>query len=183
MPRRRTIYYDDARHFFLWNFEPPMDVRDAHVPVDQVAGTAVDTFIYGVARDDGLFYGTKASTMFGSDQESFASHYAWRAHHCLQSLADRGLDMLSLLVDRAHEKGMEFIASLRLGGYATMPKEWSTREGGAAGCTRRCALISWASCASLPTTILPTAWSSTLRRRRVVRPTVCGAKICPSMAT
>ena len=130
MPRRRTIYYDDARHFFLWNFEPPMDMRDVHVPVDQVAGTAVDTFIYGVARDDGLFYGTKASTMFGSDQESFASHYAWRAHYCLQSLADRGLDILSLLIDRSHEKGMEFIASLRLGSYATMSKEWSTREGG-----------------------------------------------------
>ena len=66
MRKRRTIYFDDARHFYLWNFEPPMDLRDAWVPVDQVAGTAIDTFIYGVARNDGLFYDTKASTMFGS---------------------------------------------------------------------------------------------------------------------
>ena len=130
MPRRRTIYYDDARHFYLWNFEPPMDLRDACVPVDQVAGTAVDTFIYGVARNDGLFYHTKASTMFGSDQEEFTSHYAWRAAQCLASLVDRDLDLLRVLIDRTHDKGMEFIASLRLGDYATMPAEWRTGNDG-----------------------------------------------------
>ena len=130
MPKRRTIYFDDARHFYLWNFEPPMDLRDAWVPVDQVAGTAVDTFIYGVARNDGLFYDTKASTMFGSNVNTFDSHYAWRAHQCLNSLVERGLSPLKVLIDRAHDKNMEFIASLRLGEYASMPKQWSTREGG-----------------------------------------------------
>ena len=130
MPRRRTIYYDDARHFYLWNFEPPMALRDAWVPIDQVAGSAVDTFVYGVSRDDGLFYDTRASTMFGSDCETFTSHYAWRASQCLASLVERDLDLLRVLIDRAHDKGMEFIASLRLGAYATMPAEWSTRGEG-----------------------------------------------------
>ena len=130
MPKRRTIYYDDARHFYLWNFEPPMDLRDAWVPVDQVAGTAVDTFVYGVSRDDGLFYDTKASTMFGSNRDSFNGNYEWRAFQCLSSLVERGLSPLKVLIDRAHDKDMEFIASLRLGAYASMPKQWSTREGG-----------------------------------------------------
>ncbi len=130
MPKRRTIYFDDARHFYLWNFEPPMDLHDAWVPVDQVAGTAVDTFIYGVARNDGLFYDTKASTMFGSNLDTFSTHYAWRAYQCLSSLVERGLSPLKVLIDRAHDKDMEFIASLRLGDYASMPKHWSTREGG-----------------------------------------------------
>ena len=64
MPMKRTIYFDDARHYFLWNFEPPIDLRDFHSVIDQVAGTAVDTFIYGVARMDGLFYDTSASLRF-----------------------------------------------------------------------------------------------------------------------
>lgn len=130
MPKRRTIYYDDARHFYLWNFEPPMDLRDAWVPIDQVAGTAVDTFVYGVSRDDGLFYDTRASTMFGSNRDSFNGNYEWRAYNCLSSLVDRGLSPLKVLIDRAHDKDMEFIASLRLGAYASMPKDWSTRDGG-----------------------------------------------------
>ena len=35
----------------------------------------------------------------------------------MQSLIARGLDPLQVLVDRAHDKGMDFIASLRLGAY------------------------------------------------------------------
>ena len=54
--RKRTLYYNDARHYYLYVFEPPMAIEDAWVPIDEVAGTAVDTFVYGVERGDGLFY-------------------------------------------------------------------------------------------------------------------------------
>ena len=59
MRRKRTIYFNDARHYYLFVFEPPMKLGDAWRPVDECAGTAVDTFIYGVSREgenDGLFY-------------------------------------------------------------------------------------------------------------------------------
>ena len=49
--KRRTIYFNDARHYYLFVFEPPMTMQDAWRPVDEVAGTAVDTFIYGVELD------------------------------------------------------------------------------------------------------------------------------------
>ena len=52
--RKRTLYYNDARHYYLYVFEPPMTMEDAWVPIDEVAGTAVDTFVYGVERGDGL---------------------------------------------------------------------------------------------------------------------------------
>ena len=53
MRRKRTIYFNDARHYYLFVFEPPMRLQDAWQPIDEVAGTAVDTFAYGVARTDG----------------------------------------------------------------------------------------------------------------------------------
>ena len=55
MRQKRTIYFNDARHYYLFVMEPPMTMEDAWRPVDEVAGTAVDTFIYGVARGDGAF--------------------------------------------------------------------------------------------------------------------------------
>ena len=59
MRRHRTIYFNDARHYYLFVYDPPMRMEDARVPVDEVAGTSVDTFSYGVSRADGLFYPSK----------------------------------------------------------------------------------------------------------------------------
>ena len=53
MRRRRTIYFNDARHYYLFVFEPPMKLEDVWRPIDEVAATPVDTFVYGVARGDG----------------------------------------------------------------------------------------------------------------------------------
>ena len=65
MRRRRTMYLDDARHYYLYVFEPPMTMEEAWLPVDQISGTAVDTFVYGVACG-GLFYPTKVGNQFGA---------------------------------------------------------------------------------------------------------------------
>jgi len=130
MRRRRTIYHNDARHCYLWLFEPPMELEDAWVPVDEVAGTAVDTFSYGVARTDGLFYDSRVGLRFGADRRPFSSHIEWRAWECMQSLVDRGLDPLTVLIDRSHDKGMDFVANLRLGAYGGMDPGLSVSQGG-----------------------------------------------------
>ena len=65
--RPRTLYSNDSRHYHLFVHEPPMTLADARRPVDDVAGTAVDTFVFMVARGDGLFYPSKVGGMFGSD--------------------------------------------------------------------------------------------------------------------
>ncbi|MFA6111089.1 MAG: hypothetical protein WDA75_20215, partial [Candidatus Latescibacterota bacterium] len=130
MRRRRTIYFNDARHYYLFVFEPPMRLEEAWVPIDEVAGTAVDTFIYGVARGDGLFYPSEVGLRFGADQPVFRDAPYWRVWENMQSLLDRGLDPLQVLVDRAHEKGLEFFASLRMGGFDGKPPELTVAKGG-----------------------------------------------------
>ncbi len=134
MRRPRTIYFNDARHYYLFVFEPPITMDDAHRPVDECAGTGVDTFVYGVARDDGLFYPSKVGRRFtGTDSGAptgvpLAAY--WRLWHNMQSLIDRGLDPLTVLIDRAHEKKMEFFASLRLGAHGGMDPSDGVRNGG-----------------------------------------------------
>ena len=78
MRQRRTIYYNDARHYYLFIFEPPMQMEDAWLAVDEVAGTAVDSFVYGVERGDGLFYPSKVGMRFGADKQPFEEVAYWR---------------------------------------------------------------------------------------------------------
>jgi hypothetical protein len=131
MRQRRTIYFNDARHYYLFVHEPPMRMADAWSAVDEIAGTGVDTFVYGVSRDDGLFYPSRVGRRFGADVDGRHGQAAyWRVWHNMQSLIDRGLDPLQVLIDRAHERGLDFIASLRMGGYPGLPAETYVANGG-----------------------------------------------------
>ena len=129
MPRKRTIYFNDARPYYLFVFEPPMALEDAWIPVDECAATPVDTFIYGVARGDGLFYPSKIGKRFRDNQVFEAAPY-YRVYNNMQSLMDRGLDPLTVLIDRAHDKGMEFIASLRVGPQGATDPSQDSKAGG-----------------------------------------------------
>lgn len=94
-------------------------VDDAWRCVDDVAGTAVDTFVYMVQRGDGLFYPSKVGRQFGSDMvdSGFWLVAFYRAWHNMKSLEARGLDPLTVIIDRSHEKHMDFIASYRVTSY------------------------------------------------------------------
>ena len=129
MRRKRIGYINDARHYYLFAFEPPMDLRDAWRPVDDVAGTNVDTLIYMVERGDGLFYPSKVGRRFGEDLQPFDSTAYYRAWCNMQSLIDRGLDPLTVLIDRAHEKQMQFIASLRMTSYLGLDASLKVPDG------------------------------------------------------
>jgi hypothetical protein len=129
MKRRRTIYFNDARHYYLFVHEPPMRLEDAWGPVDEVAGTGIDTLVYGVSRDDGLFYPSRIGKRFGDGEPLTMAAY-WRVWHNMQSLIDRGLDPLTVLIERAHEQGMEFIASQRMGAFPGAGENVAPHDGG-----------------------------------------------------
>ena len=130
MRQKRIIYHNDARHYYLFVFEPPIALEEAWTPIDEVAGTAVDTFAYGVQRGDGLFYPSQVAVQFGSDMMPFGQAAYWRTWHNMKSLEERGLDPLRVLIDRAHDKGMDFFASVRLSSYGGMDPQHALANGG-----------------------------------------------------
>ena len=78
----------------------------------------MNTFSYGVNRGDGLFYPSDIGTAFGGGAEQKFDQVAyWRVAENMRSLLSTGHDPLGVLIDRAHHHGMEFIASLRMGGF------------------------------------------------------------------
>ena len=121
MSERHLLFYNDARHYHLYCYEPPISMEDARAPVDEIAGTSVDTFVYGLGAGPSMFHLTEVGEVFGSHIEAFkdipgvqrGTLPTWRAYENIKSLKERGVDLLRLLVDRAHEKGLKFYASLR----------------------------------------------------------------------
>ena len=110
--RARMLYYDDARHAYLYTVEPPPNVLDVLHPVDVVSNTMVDTFVFGLGIGRTMSYGTQVGEIWFEGSEDHVAN--WRARETVLSLLDQGQDPLTMLIDRAHEHGMDFYASLRL---------------------------------------------------------------------
>ena len=124
MTKPRLIFYSDARHTHIYAYDPPLRVEDAVAPVDDVAGTGVDTFVYGFGAGLTMYHNTevgetwaehliKAGVTTFREPEIWNSLPFWRAYSNIKSLRDRGLDILELLTNRAHDKGMKMWGSIR----------------------------------------------------------------------
>ena len=114
MNTRRLLFYNDGRHEYMYCYDPPMRIEDAWAPVDEIAGTAVDTLVLGFGVGSSVFHNTQVGEIWGKRLDVLPLVHDWRAYENIMSLIDRGLDPLTLLIDRAHEKGLEFFGSLRL---------------------------------------------------------------------
>jgi hypothetical protein len=114
MKKQRVVYYSDARHYHMYIYDPPIRLEDAYGPVDEAAGTSANTFAYGFGVGPTMFHGTKVGEIWGSRFDNIVDLASWRARENVMSLLDRGLDPLDVIIDRAHEQGMEFWGSLRL---------------------------------------------------------------------
>lgn len=139
MSNRHLIFYNDARHYHIYCYDPPLTIEEAQAPIDEIAGTGVDTFAYGFGVGPTMFHNTKVGEIWGTritnagktfsqdDPNNLYALSSWRAYENLKSLRDRGLDILEILIDRAHEKGLEFIGSLRTTHHAD-PKRVDTEH-------------------------------------------------------
>lgn len=114
MSNRRLIFYDDARHYHYYVYEPPMSMREATATIDAVAGTGVDTFVWGFGVGPTVFHDSKHADVFAAHLDVIGDVASWRACENTMSLINRGCDPLDVMIDRAHEVGMDFIGSLRL---------------------------------------------------------------------
>jgi hypothetical protein len=110
--KAHMLYYDDARHAYLYTVEPPPNVLDVLHPVDVVSNSMVDTFVFGLGIGRTMSYGTQVGEIWFEGAEHHVAN--WRARQTVLSLLDQGMDPLTMLIDRAHHHGMDFYASLRL---------------------------------------------------------------------
>ena len=114
MSKRKLIFYDDARHYHFYIFEPPMRLEEATATINAVAGTGVDTFVWGFGIGPTVFHDSRCADLFAAHLEVIDDVASWRAYENAKALIARDLDPLNVMLDRAHEVGMDFFGSLRL---------------------------------------------------------------------
>ena len=122
MSERKLIFYDDARHYHYYIYEPPMTLAQATATVDAVAGTGVDTFVWGPGLGPTVFYESQKADVFAEHIDIIGDVASWRAYENSIDLINRGLDPMRLMVERAHQLDMDFIPSYRLT-HSSDPKD------------------------------------------------------------
>jgi len=107
MPLGRLIINNDF--FNIFQIEPPVRDQDILDAVDKLANTHVDTVTFDIPID----FGTGSAI-----DRDIADRYAHPdGDTCMSNLFDlydQGTDPYQMLVDRAREHGMTFLASIRL---------------------------------------------------------------------
>ena len=115
MQKPKLIFHNDGRHYNLYRFDPPMSLHQFRQPVDEILGTGVDTLSFGLGSGQTFWHDTKVGIRWG---ERITRHTNgvmwWRAGENVRHALEAGIDPLKVVVDRAHEKGLQIIGSLKM---------------------------------------------------------------------
>ncbi len=127
---RRVIVNDDGSGMFSF-FRPPVTTSDLNLMADKVAGTAVTTLCVALHEGHIVWHDSKVATHIADVKGPHLIPSLYRHVSVCQSLRQQKIDPLRHFVKRAHEKGLEFFASLRMNdvhGFARLSQFWKTHQ-------------------------------------------------------
>lgn len=115
MRKPKLIYYNDARHYLMYRYDPPLSRHVLRQPVDEILGTGVDTLFFGLASGATFLHDTQVGKRWGGGvTEHNHGIMWWRAAKNLERAIRDGTDPLQMVIDRAHEKDIQIVCSLRI---------------------------------------------------------------------
>ena len=115
MKKPNLIHYNDGRHLHFYLYDPPPSLHRMRQPVDELVGTGVDMLSFGLATGQAFLHDTQVGDRFGERLKEHNSGLVWwRAATNLAEALKAGHDPLKIVVDRAHEKGIKVLGSLRI---------------------------------------------------------------------
>ncbi|MCK5526105.1 MAG: hypothetical protein KAJ05_03100 [Candidatus Latescibacteria bacterium] len=121
----RIIYYDDTAELFVCGAG---DMRRETVEgwVDQLAGTQVDALSWIAGIPDVCYFDTREGEVFGAGHESFnasVSTWSWQVSENVKSMIRSGNDPMSVICERCHHHGIDFLAVFRMNDEHAIAKE------------------------------------------------------------
>ncbi len=117
----KVFVYDDGRHGApLYQYAPPLSPEDFVFSIDQLVDAGADAIVYMVGLEGGVaLYDSRVAQKWGDNTKKWNHPVFYRAARHLRALIESGHDPLDLLCERAHAKGLHFIAA-----------NWVALEGG-----------------------------------------------------
>ena len=110
MRKPRLIYGNDSRHNYLYRYKAPMSLHRLRQPVDEILGTSVDTLCFGTISDSTPPPGRKGGLHWDMEEKNLVMW--WQAGENLKQTLKSGIDPFKIVVDRAHEKGIQVFSTL-----------------------------------------------------------------------
>jgi len=109
-----VMFYTDGRHTSVYQYEPPMGVRQYVEPIDELVDLGIDTISYAVGDCSVLLYATKVGERWGHNVDLTGHDIWWRAAHNARLMIAAGTDPLLLVCEHAQRRGFQFLPSLLL---------------------------------------------------------------------
>ena len=130
MKKPRLIYYNDGHHFHGKRMEPPASIHMLQWPVDEVAGTGVDTLVFGLGYGDVFFHQSKVGRVVGQQKEVWENYIDWRIMRMVDEAAKLGTDQVREVIKRGKQLDVTVIPSLKM-------------QAGQAPGAQRCGRLKW----------------------------------------
>ena len=110
---RRLILNDDSTGQTI-SYKAPVRKSDLYAMVDKVAGTGVTTL--SVAQYDGynVWHNSRVADHIADHPGAGDIQSFYRIVSVCRNMREQGIDPMQVYVERAHEKGLEFFACLRM---------------------------------------------------------------------
>ena len=113
-PKPRFFYNDDGgRPYHVC--QGPFHIQQLYDPVDVLVGTGVTTLCYCVGYDMVYYPSAVASQIGWRETHSHRTSPVYaHGYRVAQQMREQGIDIIEVIRDRAAEKGLEFVPSLRM---------------------------------------------------------------------
>ena len=112
MARPRIMFYHDGRHPHIYRYEPPMSKEEYQACIDELVGTPIEAVMFCLGEGRTVLHDTQVGELLGHNVEQWDHLVFRRANQNAKHLIDEGQDPLSIVCERAHEKGLLFYPTL-----------------------------------------------------------------------
>lgn len=106
MAQPTMMFYHDGRHPLIYMYEPPIRREEYQAGIDELVGTPIQAIMFCLGDGRTVLHDTSVGELWGDNVEKWPHLIFRRASQNARHLIEEVEDPLTIMSQRAHEKGM-----------------------------------------------------------------------------